>query len=300
MIGTGNVDEERQKDTNPGITISTGSKLYRGTIYSQDNQSTGLNERSLPPENEFKAINSYKYYNMKHLKRGKALIFNMEKFSDFEDRTGSAKDVEELQKTFCGLEFEVITYIDKTVDMLKSILNNIAANADDDCDCLILVYMSHGEAGDKLWAKDKRIFIKELWEPFIADKCPALAGKPKLFFIQACRGYRLESATFVRDAGAVNDEKQTCALPYERDILIANSTIEDRQAVRCKIQGSWFIQALCKELNENGRREDIMSLLTTVNRRVAMGEFKGENSEVFKQQPVIVSTLTRELIFEKK
>jgi caspase-like apoptosis-related cysteine protease len=35
-----------------------------------------------------------------------------------------------------------------------------------------------------LYGRDTAYKPEALWDPFTADKCPSLAGKPKLFFIQ--------------------------------------------------------------------------------------------------------------------
>lgn len=48
--------------------------------------------------------------------------------------------------------------------------------------------MTHGTENGLLYAKNTKYKLKSLWSPFTADNCPSLAGKPKMFFIQACRG----------------------------------------------------------------------------------------------------------------
>ncbi|XP_029165327.1 caspase-like [Nylanderia fulva] len=68
--------------------------------------------------------------------------------------------------------------------------------------------------------------------------------------------------------------------------------------------GSWFIQALCEELDLHGRRRDLLSLMTFVNRRVAI-EYQSyvPQNEKFhgkKQIPSIVSMLTRLVYFRDK
>ncbi len=47
----------------------------------------------------------------------------------------------------------------------------------------MLIVLSHGKT-DLLYAYDMSYNPEILWEPFSADKCGDLAGKPKLFFIQ--------------------------------------------------------------------------------------------------------------------
>ena len=50
---------------------------------------------------------------------------------------------------------------------------------------MIISVLTHGEAG-KLYAHDTAYEIKTIVESFAADRCPTLAGKPKLLFIQVC------------------------------------------------------------------------------------------------------------------
>jgi len=55
-----------------------------------------------------------------------------------------------------------------------------------DNDCLVIVVLSHGDM-EFLYAADQRYNPENLWAPFSSDSCQTLAGKPKLFFIQACQ-----------------------------------------------------------------------------------------------------------------
>jgi len=57
--------------------------------------------------------------------------------------------------------------------------------------------MSHGEKGILSGRDDSQYKVEELWEPFTADRCPSLAGKPKLFFIQV-RRVKMEKATLLK------------------------------------------------------------------------------------------------------
>ena len=71
--------------------------------------------------------------------------------------------------------------------------------------------LSHGNEGI-LYGYDHSYPAHKIWEPFTADKwvnvifsiitiiisrSPSLAGKPKLFFIQACQGSKMDSGTEV-------------------------------------------------------------------------------------------------------
>jgi caspase-like apoptosis-related cysteine protease len=62
----------------------------------------------------------------------------------------------------------------------------VAQEDHSDADCIAVIVLTHGEADGLLVPRDSSIFynVDMLWKPFTADKCPTLAGKPKLFFIQ--------------------------------------------------------------------------------------------------------------------
>jgi len=50
-------------------------------------------------------------------------------------------------------------------------------------DCLFIAVFSHGDK-NKIHARDGEYKPTMLWESFRADRCPTLAGKPKIFLIQ--------------------------------------------------------------------------------------------------------------------
>lgn len=55
-----------------------------------------------------------------------------------------------------------------------------------DCDCLAIAVLTHGINSTYIYAKDGPYPVDMLWNGFTADKCPSLAGKPKMFFVQVC------------------------------------------------------------------------------------------------------------------
>lgn len=58
-------------------------------------------------------------------------------------------------------------------------------------DALAVILMSHGGLNEWnnrefIWVYDGKVDTSILWKNFTAEKCPTLAGKPKIFFIQVC------------------------------------------------------------------------------------------------------------------
>lgn len=236
------------------------------------------------------------FYSMNNKRRGKALIFNHKKFDNpkTEDRVGTHMDRRNLVTMFSELGFEVHAYNDLKYKGINEKINQAIEEDHSDCDCFAMAVLTHGEEADMLWAKDAPYNSKILWENFTADKCPTLAGKPKIFFIQACRGKKLDPGIKLTSSEADSDSNAYC-IPVECDFLIAYSTVPGYFSWRNEVAGSWFVQALCKEM-EKANYSHLFEVLTTVNRHVAV-EFQSSCKEKYKdakkQAPCVYSTLTR-------
>ncbi|KAF6208828.1 hypothetical protein GE061_014569 [Apolygus lucorum] len=241
-----------------------------------------------------------------HRRRGIAAIFNNDKFSSEPERKGSAADVQALHRTLSSLGFEVAIHPNLTRGKIAEELDKLV-NADlDDCECFCLAVLTHGEAPELLHAKDGVYRQNELWMPFTGQSCPKLAGKPKIFLIQACRGEGLDtgvrlvkySNTSQTDSGSV---KWSYVIPSWADFLIAHSSVEGFFSWRNPEDGTWWIQTLCQELESRGSTTDLLRILTIVNRRVAL-EFESyvlnrPDLSGCKEIPSFTSTLTRDLYF---
>ncbi|KAL0105884.1 hypothetical protein PUN28_015954 [Cardiocondyla obscurior] len=238
---------------------------------------------------------------MTHKSRGVALILNHVHFDNMATRKGSVKDALDLKTSLDKLEFDVRVYTDPAVKTISTVLQSTAAEDHTDADCLIVVAMSHGESG-LLHSTDSLYPVDMLWTPFTGDRCSSLAGKPKLFFIQACRGARLDKG--VKIIHETDSKGPTYSIPTYADIMVAYATYDGFYSWRNPDSGSWFIQALCEELELHGRSRDLLSLMTFVNRRVAIEyqSYVPENERFHgkKQIPSIVSMLTRLVYFPYK
>jgi len=244
-------------------------------------------------------------YNMNHRRRGKAFIFNHMNFDtrlNLKTRNGTNNDRDNLRVTLRQLDFDVEVYNDLPFKEMDRILENASMDDHSDADCIFVAVMSHGELGI-LYSSDQPFKPDRLWGHFTADKCRTLAGKPKMFFIQACQGDQLDQGVqMVRhetDAGA-----QTYKIPAHADFLIAYSTIPGFYSWRNTTAGSWFVQALCHVLQREGHSRDMLSMLTRVARRVAFDFQSNVPGDYImhekKQIPCITSMLTRDVLFTKK
>lgn len=79
------------------------------------------------------------------------------------------------------------------------------------------------------------------------------------------------------------------------------ATVEGYSAWRDTVNGSWFIQTLVKKLEEHRDQRSLMSILTVVNREVAVGFESSCSRKDYSNKKAmcsIVSMLTRELSFK--
>ncbi|XP_076238891.1 caspase-1 [Calliopsis andreniformis] len=243
------------------------------------------------------------HYNMNHRKRGLAIIFNHEFFTipHLKRRCGTNVDCDNLINTLKDLGFDVNDFHNSMHRDIVKNLERVAAMDHSHHDCLLVAVLSHGELG-LLYAHDTSYKPDSIWSHFTADKCPSLAGKPKLFFIQACQGDRLDPGVTLKDRTETDGQPaSTFRIPSQADFLIAYSTIPGFYSWRNTTRGSWFMQALCMELRENGTRYDLLTLLTFVCQRVALDYESNTPDNITmhqqKQIPCITSMLTRLVIF---
>jgi len=246
------------------------------------------------------------HYNMGHRRRGRAFIFNHMNFESklqLKARNGTHCDRDNLKVVLRQLDFDVEVHNDLPCREIERILEQASMEDHSDADCILVTVLSHGELGI-LYASDHPYKPDNLWGYFTADKCPTLAGKPKMFFIQACQGDRLDSGVKLvsrtdTDAGPVSYK-----IPTHADFLIAYSTIPGFYSWRNTTAGSWFVQALCHVLQREGNSRDLLSILTRVCRKVAF-DFQSNVPGDYvmhekKQIPCITSMLTRDIVFHRK
>ncbi|XP_063980069.1 caspase-1-like isoform X2 [Diachasmimorpha longicaudata] len=254
-------------------------------------------------------------YNMSHKNRGKCIVFNHDVFdTGLPIRAGSVHDTNRIEKTFSNLGFEVEICNNlehsKIVEKINELLSLVTAEDHSDNDCICIIILTHGMQANLIYAKDVAYSAENLWKPFTADKCTTLAGKPKLFFFQACRGnlsdagVKLKSSPLFRVRTEVDSAATFYTLPTHADFLFAHSTVDGHYSWRNPEYGTWFIQCLCDTIDEHYETTDLQKILTICSRRIAT-DFSSYNdiyplSNDQKQVPSITSMLIRDVYFTPK
>lgn len=243
-------------------------------------------------------------YPMSTYPRGVALIINNEHFEKMPPRPGTEKDGKALQHLFTHLGFTTVLHQDLKAEAMRATLKSLAERDHSLANCLVVAILSHGEEGGMIHGKDDILInIKELTNLFSGQACPSLAGKPKLFFIQACRGKEFDLPVSVKESTDYHppsseeretvDGTQKSLLPDQADFLLSFSTAEGYVSWRNSAYGSWYVKALVEAMHELAGKEHLVDILTEVNRRVA----ENQSQSGFRQIPAVVNQMRKRLYF---
>ncbi|XP_021444674.1 caspase-8 [Oncorhynchus mykiss] len=241
-------------------------------------------------------------YRMTSLPRGHCLIINNVHFIQMGERRGSDKDAEVLKDVFQWLGFKVTVLLDQTALQAREELKRFGDETHGDA--FVCCVLSHGGKGVIYGTDGEPISTNDLISPFKGTNCSTLIGKPKAFFIQACRGKDTQARVQLEadENPGVNPGHQIY-IPADADFLFAMATVEDYYSFRVPTSGSWFIQTLCKQLKQGcPRGDDILTILTQVNRDVSQMDdrYRDKKSREYKQakqMPEPKYTLTKRLVF---
>lgn len=155
---------------------------------------------------------------------------------------------------FKWLGFEVEIHTDCKSDKMLSLLRELGSRNHSQMDFLVCCILSHGKEGSVYGVDGHTVLLKHLMELVNGLKCPSLAEKPKLFFIQACQGNLEQKPVYIEadspargvicsDAVAARE-----SIPCDADFLLAMATVPFFVSFRERKNGTWFIQSLCKNL----------------------------------------------------
>ncbi|XP_025905598.1 caspase-8-like [Nothoprocta perdicaria] len=237
-------------------------------------------------------------YKMENNPHGYCVILNNYIFKNpILNREGTIKDGERVKEVFNRLQFETVEYMDLEANQLYAKVEEYSKKDHSNMDCFVCFILSHGEK-DKIKGTDEEcINIKDILLCFSGSNCPSLAGKPKLFFIQACQGSESHPHVMLEEDWSVfleTDAVPLPSIPDRADILLGLSTVEDFESYRSRETGSVYIQCLCEKLEQLcPLRRDIVAILTEVNKKVASRVLNG-----WKQMPKISSTLRKQVILQ--
>ena len=203
---------------------------------------------------------------------GYCIIVNNETFSspNLTQRLGSSKDADDLIDVFSNFGFKTRRENDLTKEEVMDVMSTVQHIDYHEMGSLFVILLSHGEKEAIYSTNSEKIHLFDIISHFTAENCPSLAGKPKIFIIQACRDYTNLALT---------------GLECESDFLIAYATLPGRKASRHTAKGSTYIQELVHTLKEQPYN-DLVDILRIVQDKVL---------ERFPQHPEYRSHLRKKL-----
>ncbi|XP_055930376.1 caspase-8-like isoform X1 [Argiope bruennichi] len=258
---------------------------------------------------------SLKYYPLRRPTKtahcGIAVIFNHVKFDvpELKERPQSYADTDALKKLWETFGFKIEIHTDLTAAEVYQVFLKLSEMNHSNYDAFVACYLSHGDEGVVV-AKDGISNKLTTLVDLIANKCVTLAGKPKLFFVQACQGRGIQTGclgrTFIPSSSPEVQilEPQASGLSknvaLRSDVLMFNSSIEGFVSFR-NGSSSWFVQELVSKLEEYGEKLNISNVLPKVGECVTGkdGIIHDANITNCKQTPVRYSTLNYELKLKK-
>ncbi|XP_030623986.1 caspase-3 [Chanos chanos] len=224
----------------------------------------------------------------------RVLIVSVSEFHpgvDLSKRKGVRRDNKRLHRIFCRLGFSVEMKIDLTADEIYEAFKEESQRRVSSC--FVGVVSSHGEEGLVFGADGRPVSLAKIFSWFGG---PSMAGKTKLFFIQACRGQELDSGVETDSAAPCEEQALSELFSIPTDTAVMYAAAPGYAAFHNPV-GSVFLQTLCDLLEEEGSVElEVHRLLTRLNSRVAYHfQARGEGLNGKKAMPCIVSRLTTEL-----
>ncbi|KAF6113012.1 caspase 8 [Phyllostomus discolor] len=304
------VDKSLLKKINDYEELSREEKVSLSMLSVSDNSREQDCESSKEDSESQQTLD--KTYRMTSKPRGYCVIFNNYDFSlaresvprlhNIKDRNGTHLDAEALRTTFSMLHFDIVQHNDFTAEKIYETLEGYQSKDHNNKDCFICCILSHGDKGIIYGSDGQEAPIHELTSFFTSSKCPSLAGKPKIFFIQACQGDNYQKGIAVETDSEEKEDYlemdltlQKRYIPDEADFLLGMATVNNCVSYRSPMEGTWYIQSLCQSLKERcPRGDDILTILTEVNFEVSN---KDDKKNMGKQMPQPTFTLTKKLFF---
>jgi hypothetical protein len=250
-------------------------------------------------------------YELKPENPGLVYIFNNRLFLNdeirkekFLYRVGSNRNVKNLEKLFKEMNFTVEKFIDYKAFGIGQIIDEITTKTDyTNVDSLFVFIMSHGhidEFGNHhiLTYDEQYVNVDEFIEPF--KNVDSLKGKPKFFFIDACRGLNvMPTVERVKksELKKIANEKPANEKEIGVDFVILHSTVHNYYSFSTILQGSWFMHSLCLMITKYKETRDFSSIMFEVGNHVQKKEYLDDDNRIYKMFPSCKYRLSKSFKF---
>ncbi|XP_060106453.1 caspase-3-like [Heteronotia binoei] len=208
-------------------------------------------------------------------------------------RPGAVKEADRLYKALSNCNYAVQLRYDLTAEEIQELYEK-ECDADHG-DYFVSILSSHGEEGIIFDCEGQPVELTQIFEMLSLPRSHKLAGKPKIFFIQACRGEEIDPGVWVQTDSS--EPQADCfshylSIPEDTAVMFACSP---GYAAFINRWESMFLKALLELLEGENRQLELTRLMTWINWRVAFNfEAKGKHSGG-KEMPCFVTNMVKEV-----
>ena len=254
------------------------------------------------------------HYILPETKKGLVVVFNYTFSGDHGSkwfREGAKEDSKKIQALFADrFGYEVLIREDFSRENTFDELDNITKNKLFGMGSFLLFFLSHGDTkrgpnffNTNGWIEEsdnqgelvrvrEYIAVPEIYSVLTDSKCPVLKGKPKLIFLNFCRGLAVE----------IVERVQTDSIPKfikaPADVAIIQATLPGIMAFRHRQHGTHFVRFLCEILEEHGSTKHLQEIVIHLKNR--MDELISQNKLTEATTPSIELIGFRKLFYFNK
>uniref|UniRef100_A0A8C6SE94 Caspase-2 n=1 Tax=Neogobius melanostomus TaxID=47308 RepID=A0A8C6SE94_9GOBI len=290
----------------------------------------------IPCSHEFYLSHIEQSYKMNSSPRGLALVISNVAFDplaapELDLRKGGEVDDEVLRKVFTELDYIVTVQRNLTAQDMRVCIESFSRRPEHrTVDSCVLCLLSHGVEGAVYGTDGQLLQLDWVFESFDNAHCPLLQNKPKMFFIQACRGdmdcgveqtdgppRTCSPSCEQLDAGREGQSdanlrqrddlgRPRIKLPQRSDMICGFASLKGQNictaAMRNTKRGSWFVQDLNTVLRLRAKDTHLADMLVQVNSRIKEreGHAPGTAHHRCKEMSEFTSSLCKDLYFFPK
>ena len=186
----------------------------------------------------------------------------------FDDQGSGKKDEASLKFIFTSLGFDVRVHQNLTAAQVECIVKGYSQM--EHKGAFFLIISSRGGEGDVVYGTDGgEVRVHDLVKHFTCKNCPSLAGIPKVFMIDACRGdkdesvYSLTSKSGSQSSGMSN----TMSVTDSADVMTIFVSTRGNIAGSNKNEGSCFVQMFAQVVKKVSTDYNLVDIVLKVHKK---------------------------------
>ena len=196
-------------------------------------------------------------------------------FEKLKNLPSGKKDEERIKFVFTALGFDVQVHQNLKAAEIKATVEGYSQM--EHTGAFFLIISSHGGpydpdhgiTDDAVCGTDGvKVKVHDLEKLFHATKCPSLAGIPKVFVIDACRGRKVEPVYLFTSKSESSGTSSTMGVMDSADIMTIFASTRGHIAGCNASEGSYLIQTFLKVLIKITKDKNVTDIMKTVQREI--------------------------------